>query len=184
MLGKKVKTQHYFIAGIISFICFGMIALHLCCPKLSIDQTTVLILALAIIPWLTPFFKKLTIPGILEGETHERMQGTTKEPLPPKNEQQVLTSLLDLSDDAKKILATLWRYQKQHFKDDYSRRWTFKILPQAYQYSSYLSGLGELLKRGLAVVSPENEQCMLTNEGIDFITKNVEIQNTKDIYKF
>ena len=177
-----MKKIHYIIAGAISLTCIGTIALRWFRPELIIDQTTVLLLAMAILPWLTVFFKKLKIPGVLEGETHERTQGTTERPLPPK--ESPVTSLQSLSDDAKKILATLWKYQKQHFKDEYSRRWTFRVFPNAYQYSSYLSGISELIKSGLVVVSPENEQCMLTNEGISFIVRNTDIQNTEDIYKF
>lgn len=183
-----MKKLHYIIAGAISLICIGAMALRWFKPELIIDQTTVLLLAMAILPWLTVFFKKLKIPGVLEGETHERTQGTTEKPLPPKESPatlpQLKTTSPTLSNNAKKILATLWKYQKQHFKDDYSRRWTFKVFPHAYQYSSYLSGLSELIKLGLVVVSPENEQCMLTNEGINCIVNNADIQNIEDIYKF
>lgn len=183
-----MKKAHYIIAGAIFLICVGLIVLRWLRPELIIDQTTVLLLAMAILPWLTLFFRKLKIPGILEGEAYERTQGTTEKPLPPKEPTASVPQLKitspALSNDAKKILATLWKYQKQHFKEDYSRRWTFRVFPAAYQYSSYLSGLSELIKLGLVVVSPENEQCMLTNEGINFVINNTDIQNIEDIYKF
>lgn len=183
-----MKKINYVIAAAIFLICSCLIVLRWLWPELIIDQTTVLLLAMAILPWLTLFFKKLKIPGIIEGETYERTQGITEKPLPPKESPvsvpQLKITSSTLSNDAKKILATLWKYQKQHFKEDYSRRWTFRVFPVAYQYSSYLSGLSELIKSGLVVVSPENEQCMLTNEGINFVVNNTDIQSIEDIYKF
>jgi len=182
-----MKKIHYIIATAISLICIGAIVLRWLKPELVIDQTAVLLLTIAILPWLTVFFKKLKIPGVLEGETYG-IQGTTEQPLPPKESLETLPQLnktsLTVSKDAKKILATLWKYQKQQFKEDYSKRWTFRLFPRAYQYSSYLAGVSELIKLGLIVVSPEDEQCMLTNEGINFIENNPDIQKIEDIYKF
>jgi len=83
-----------------------------------------------------------------------------------------------------KVLATLWRYQRQAFASDTTKRWTFRIDPAARDYPRFLSGLAEATDRGWVAVSPENHQAMLTNEGLAYIESNPEIQNYPDVYRF
>jgi hypothetical protein len=67
---------------------------------------------------------------------------------------------------ARKILATLWKYQQKHFGRNYAQRWTFAVLPGAREYAQYLSGLSLLVQGGLVVVDPTLQQCLLTDAGI------------------
>ena len=53
------------------------------------------------------------------------------------------------------MLATLWQHQRFHFKDDYSKRWTFVVSPGSIEFPNYLRGLAELVGSGLASVVPE-----------------------------
>jgi len=184
MNDDKMTPLQFWAGVIISVFFLAVIILRRLFPSLKIVDTDLVLMVLAVLPWLTLFFKKIRIPGVLEGETHDRSQGSTEKPPPPRQFERVPAVAEDVSSDARKILATLWRYQKQHFKEDYSKRWTFAVFPSAPAYSSYLSGLAELLKRGMVVVSPQNQQCMLTNEGIAFIQRHPEIQNDEDIYTF
>jgi hypothetical protein len=180
--------KRYWIAGILSFLCLvGIVSKELWPSSFILDQTILLLLALGALPWLTLFLKKVSIPGFLSAESAERAQGQTKKPPAPRSSVQIAnTDQLQLSGDAKKILATLWRYQNQHFHDDPTKRWTFTVFPTApaEAYSSYLTGLGELVKAGLVVVSPENNQCMLTGEGIFYIQSHGEVIAGQDIYVF
>lgn len=179
-----MNKLHYIIASIISLICLVLMIMHWIWPKIFIDEKVLILLAMAILPWLTPFFKKFKF-GPVEGETHERTQGMTNKPQPPKDSSSSNQEQKNgLSADAKKILATLWKYQKQTFEDNKIKRWTFRLFPNATMYPNYLAGLSELLKLGLVSIATENEQCMLTNEGIDFVKKSDEIQSHQDIYKF
>ncbi len=175
----------YWVASIISLICLIFIFIYWRCPA-RVDKITLVLLVIGLAPWLTKFFTKIKI-GDLEAHSVGRSQGSTDTPLPPTEIQANTVITLkgsSLSPDAKKILATLWRYQKQRFKDDYTNRWTFKLFPHSLQYTAYILGVGELLKIGLISISPKNEQCMLTNEGITFVEKENELQNYTDIYKF
>lgn len=84
-----------------------------------------------------------------------------------------------------KILATLWRYQRQHFKEDTSKRWTFAVFPNATDYPSYLTGVAELLKSGLVAVVPGNYQVLLTNEGINYVQNHKnDVENYSTVYTF
>lgn len=182
----------YIVAGIISALALGLGALHLLSPATRVDSTTLGLLGLAVLPWLTLFFKKFKVPGIVEGEAQDRAQGVT----PPKPPASIAAEVAQaqgvaarapfegLSLSAKKILRTLWRYQKQSFKEDYSRRWTFAILPGASEYPQYLEGLSELLKMSLISMNPENHQSALTNEGIILMESLGEDGSRGDVYLF
>ncbi|HSW54774.1 MAG TPA: hypothetical protein VLH59_06765 [Ignavibacteriaceae bacterium] len=172
------------VAIILTSICLlAIVARHLW-PCILIDERTIFLLALGSLPWLSLFFKKFKIPGLLEGETHDRTQSTTEKPIPPAVNVQISQQTHLFSAHAMKILATLWRYQRQHFKDDFSKRWTFAVFPNAVVYPSYLTGIAELLNAGLVAVLTDNYQVLLTNEGISYIQQHDEVQNYKEVYTF
>lgn len=86
---------------------------------------------------------------------------------------------------AKRILATLKRYQKEHCADDRTKRWTFSILPGASNYPDFVKGLGELLENGLVVVSPANNHVMLSDNGLTYVdgTEGEKLEGV-ELYKF
>src|SRR5206468_3747062 len=110
----------------------------------------------------------------------------TQKPSPPQTGSSVHldASKEELKPAAVRVLATLWRYQTQLFGSDPSKRWTFAINPVAKEFSEYLEGLSEVVKRGWVAVSTENNQCMLTNEGLAFLGDHPEIQNSTNYYQF
>jgi hypothetical protein len=86
---------------------------------------------------------------------------------------------------ARKILATLWRYQKLYFANDNSKRWTFAASPLAPQYAAYLFGLAPLVQSGVAVVSAESGHCMLSARGLLYCQDHDgDLQTEKDLYEF
>jgi hypothetical protein len=89
-----------------------------------------------------------------------------------------------LSPSAKKVLATLWRYQHQQFGNDNSKRWTFGVNPLFNGYPQYLAGVSEGVNRGWVAVSPEAYQCMLIHEGLAYLDDNDKLTNNKDFYVF
>jgi hypothetical protein len=177
--GQRIAA--FTISGIALLI---VAARHIWPAKVFLDQATLGLLALAAFPWLTLFFKKFKVPGIGEVETQERAQGATERPLPPPVDVQQAAAPASPSPDTKKVLATLWRYQRQSFGNDTTKRWTFRIHPQARDYPRFLAGLSEAVNRGWVTVSPENHQCMLTNEGLAYVEANREIQEYGDVYRF
>jgi hypothetical protein len=181
-LTRTQKIAAFAISGVALLI---VVARHIWPANVLLDPATLGLLALAALPWLTLFFKKFKIPGIGEAETQERSQGATQKPLPPPVEvQQQPAAVSSPSPDAKKVLATLWRYQRQSFGSDTTKRWTFTVHPSARDYPRFLSGLSEAVNRGWVAVSPETHHCMLTNDGLAYIESNKEIQEYGDIYRF
>jgi len=88
-----------------------------------------------------------------------------------------------LSKEARKILTTLWLRQTYHFQSDYSRRWSFRILPNADVYGVFMIGFAELLKSGLVSWTHKDGQAVLTDEGIEYIKKHTEIKESDEFYK-
>src|SRR4051794_2717397 len=58
---RKIKLTITTVAALIA-------ATHIIFPKINIDLITVVLLALAIIPWLEPLFKSVELPGGLKLE--------------------------------------------------------------------------------------------------------------------
>jgi len=90
----------------------------------------------------------------------------------------------ELSREAKRILATLWKYQQKTFQDDLSRRWGFRILPNTKAYGTFIIGFAELIELGLVAWTPKDGHCMLTDKGIDFVKAHPNLQKSDDIYPF
>lgn len=148
-------------------------------PTLTIDSITVALIVIAVVPWLAPIFKSLEMPGGFKVEW--QYQGsTTNPPLP----QAYVTVPKDLSSDARKVLATLWKHQKLHFGNDYSKRWTFIVSPGSIEFPNYLRGVAELVGNGLASVVPDTWHCVLTNPGIEYCQKDTSFETAIDTYRF
>ncbi len=184
---RKESMEYKFpksVAVGVSFCCGLFIFAHLVWPKIEINNQLLILIGIGMLPWLTFFVKKFKLPGGVEAETHERSQSTTEKPAPPANESEYSElSASELSPDAKKIIATLWRYQNQHFGNDKSKRWTFIVSPIAPLYSGYLRGASELFDKGL-IAFANDHHIMLTNEGLYFMEKNVDALQNIDLYRF
>lgn len=55
----------------ITTVAVLMAVTHIIFPKINIDLITVVLIALAIVPWLEPLFKSVELPGGLKLEFHE-----------------------------------------------------------------------------------------------------------------
>jgi predicted nucleic acid-binding protein len=78
----------------------------------------------------------------------------------------------ELDFDAKEIISTLWYYQNKAFKDDYSRRFTFKPIPGITDYlREYLLGVTDLHQNNL-ISFDANYGCLLTDVGIEYCKNN------------
>lgn len=113
----------------------------------------------------------------------EHKQGGSRE-LPISEPAPETEKPAELSKEAKKILATLWKGQKRHFEDDLTRRWSFRVLPVAYEYGGFVLGFAELLRLGLIGWTRKDGQALMTNKGIDYVEEHTEIQESDDIYRF
>lgn len=135
-------------------------------------------------------FNKISA-GPLSGES-ESGQGSTPplEPSPVARDQHPRADLppIDLfntlSDGEKKILRTLWKYQKLTFPEDTQKRWTFKIFAGTLEHPTFLKSVSELLIKGLVSVNPENDQCALTNDGMILMGELGDEANRGNYYSF
>jgi hypothetical protein len=148
-------------------------------PALTIDSVTVALIVVAVVPWLAPIFKSLEVPGGFKVEWQN--QGTITSPPRPQSD---VSDPKALSADARKVLATLWQHQTFHFKDDYSKRWTFVVSPASVEFPNYLRGVAELVSNGLASVVPETWHCALTNPGIEYCRRDRSLETAVDTYRF
>jgi hypothetical protein len=190
-----MTAEQRLAAGAISFIAATFIALRFWCPRLPIDTTTISLLGIGVIPWLTLFFKSFNFPGIGGAETRYRASGFTKPQRPSSATAPITPALQEveriglqnrfrsLPEPAKKVLRTLWRYQRQNC-EDYATRWTFAILQRAGEFPDYLEGLAILLRENLVTIGGEKNMCALTDEGIVLMSSLSDAGNGGDIYFF
>jgi hypothetical protein len=118
-----------------------------------------------------------------EGRYGKFRFGETRK-IPSQQFSEVAETPAELSKEAKKILATLWERQTYHFKENFSRRWSFRILPNAEGYGIFIVGFAELIKTGLVGWTPKDGQAILSDKGIEYIKEHREIQESEDIYRF
>ena len=167
--------------------------LKLLTPYVPLFQTVLWVFLIGIIVWfyrkqLSGLFSVLRSRveggsslkvGVFEigqrGETDKLPAASVPRQIPDAGEE--------ISIRTKKLLATLWHYQRQSFGSNTSQRWTFLIFPNTTGYPQYLAGLSEAVNRGWVAVRGDNHQCMLTDEGLAFIENHKEIQAYDDIYR-
>ena len=108
-------------------------------------------------------------------------QGGARE-LPVLKPTAVTEKPAQLSKEATRILATLWNGQKRHFKDDFTGRWSFRVLPNAHEYGEFMLGFSELLRLGLIGWTRKDGQALLTDKGVEYLKNHPEIQESADVY--
>jgi len=168
-----------------SATAFVLLLGHLTCPKMKFDWIGVALLGFVVLPWFIDLVRSVKLPGGTEVDLGKQ-QSTTDEPAPPVPHVTLKAAAVgNYSGNAKKILKTLWRYQREYFGSDPRKRWTFTVSPSAQDYAAFLHGLTELIDAALVSVNPQNNHCMLTNEGIRFCEQNeTTLESFPDIYAF
>lgn len=157
-------------------------------PNLTIDGVTLGLLGIALFPWLQPLLKSIELPGVLKVEMQDYEQSTSETP-PPGHQAPVAAAApapLQPYDAAArlKVLATLWRYQQQLFPNEPGKRWTFAVGPTAPDFPFYLRGIAQLVSEGLVAIVPQNQHCVLTNEGLAYCHQHAAELADADTYQF
>jgi len=88
-------------------------------------------------------------------------------PTPTPTPVVPIKKFTEYSKPARKVLRTLWKFQKEQFGDDFSKRWGFGIHPLALDFREFESGSAELRKDGLIQDDPRG-MIFLTDAGIIF----------------
>lgn len=63
---------------LISALCLLLLLIHLLHPAVSFDVPSLILLFLAILPWLTPLFKEMDIPGVGRFTFQEKSKKPTR----------------------------------------------------------------------------------------------------------
>jgi len=100
----------------------------------------------------------ILLPTISQGVKSTMDVGT----VPPDLESK------QLSDEALKVLSTLWKHQQQYDP----KLWGFVIGPGNPHYRTYAIGVGDTMKLGLTSVSPDSGMVFLTVDGIEYCRRN------------
>lgn len=77
------------------------------------------------------------------------------------------------TNEAWDLLATLWKYQKQDFGDDKTKKWFLSILPQTPDFADFCLGFSTLYHLRLIHVG-HGFQTALTDKGYQFCEQNKE----------
>ncbi|MGC3990189.1 MAG: hypothetical protein QM796_11005 [Chthoniobacteraceae bacterium] len=88
-----------------------------------------------------------------------------------------------LQAQTRKVIKTLWTFQKKQFPNDLSKRWGFGIGIGAPDYMEFSTGLLEAIKYGLAVVGPRG-LCFLSEVGVAYCEQHNEaIEAEPEFYR-
>lgn len=170
-------------ARLLSAACAIIAAVHFYNCGGKADFVLLGFVVLCAAPWLGGIFKSISKDGL------EYRDGFA--PAPPvlpaaalgnvpnlvaPAQQQAPSGFSTMASQEKKVLATLWKYQKMHFQDRRDQRWTFVVAGQNQpEHTEFSLGFLLLAAKGFATVAPSG-QIMLTNAGYDFcLNHNAEI---------
>jgi hypothetical protein len=175
------------------FYCLALIvaALHACCI-ITLDWPLFALLVVAGIPAWVPtlarYIKALERTGdgwrvltredalgVPATEIQKIAEATTTTTPPPK------LPYANLSLHARRVLKSLWHFQRQTFGEDDQRRWGFAVGRQAPSYLTFYTGTKELAWEKYVVLDPHGF-AYLTNEGIDFSKQNRAALDNEELY--
>jgi hypothetical protein len=185
-----VIISHFIVPGI-----FGYLAYLELCASITVRWETIAIFSLLVSPFLlllaSQYIKKVKW-GDKEFETQstsstkeyvENLEMKTKDPAP----QAAITPTLSLmsynavSKTGKKILRTLWHYQKQHFGADNEKRWGFTTRGQGVEAKDFEFGAFTLLQQN-AIIQDQQGMVFMTESGIEFCKKQTSFVESGDIF--
>jgi hypothetical protein len=158
------------------FILLGAAALLHILKVIQVDGYGIGLILIAFLPALLPvistYFKTIKIgkDGI-EATTIADNEGRTSFEL--KGREEVSNSItptqgtFPYSIDSRRVLATLWHFQKELFGENSNRRWGFGVGIGATDYGDFSAGVAPLRDATLIHVDHRG-LCYLTNEGVDF----------------
>ena len=173
--------RNFAVKYIAFIILFFLGVLHLL-GYLKFDWPVIVVFALALFPAIAPLIKSLRVSK--EGFEFEMSQGkATKEEIEKLNREEPLNSntFSAFSLEAKRVLKSLWHFQKKLYGPDNATRWGFTVGSGASNYKDFLSGVGFLIGKNL-IVTDLNQMVYLKNEGIDFCNSNDSEINSFPLY--
>lgn len=160
---------------IFGYLCYASIK-----REFELSWLQICVAGIAVSPWilklLARYFSEFNIgPKGLSAKTKQAVinKDEIKPPIiwmanavpPPQSE------FAKLPPQQKKVLRTLWKYQVEHFGPEDIRRWGFAVGAAAPDYAEFRDGMFQLDDKKL-IAMDKRGFVFLTNEGIEFCTKN------------
>jgi hypothetical protein len=190
-----MAIRRWFIEGspwIVVPVAYGYLAWRSVFLHQAITVMEFCVVSAALSPWLlslaTRYLSEFNIgPKGVSGKTREMVRDSAEidrsQPQDLANIRPPAASEFGkLIVEAKKVLRTLWKFQTEHFGANYDKRWGFGVGPGAPDYSSFLLGVSDLVKRHFVYVDSRGF-VFLTNLGIEFCQEHTEeINNYPDYY--
>ena len=170
-------------------IFFSAVWVH-CHHRDYLRWELVVLLILASLPFLLPllafYVKEIGKDGVLFNSIFEGtfdptvVSLTANEPTPTGdgNETKV-TPLSSHSKAARKVLRTLWKFQREHFKGELTPRWLFGIHPLSTDYPQFNSGAHELRWEKLIINDPRG-MVGLSDLGVKYCQDNQKDLDASD----
>ena len=181
-MNKYTRWYLYACHIVVPILFIGAAVLHFR-DRLFLRWEFVVLMTAAALPFLLPllafyikgvgkdgvFFNNIFAAPIFAPPTGESRQFSEN----PQTADTVFSpkSLSDYSRAARKVLRTLWKYQRQQFKDDFSKRWGFGLHPLAIDFDRFSDGAAELRSDEL-IQDDARGMVFLSDKGVVFCRKN------------
>lgn len=117
----------------------------------------------------------------LPAEQIQKILDIQSEVIPQLDQQPAKRTYGDLSVHAKRVLKSLWHFQRQTFGEDDPRRWGFGVGRQAPDYATFSIGAKELEWEKYIFLDPRG-MAYLTNEGIKLCRENQSSLEAENLY--
>ena len=161
---------------LLSVLCVAIGAIHFGRSDWRADWVLFAFVCLCFVPWLGHVFESVGKDGAKYRNTKS---GESHDELPANSATSPLTAIIaDISPsfdamayDEKRIIATLWKYQKRHFPNQPESRWTFTVQIGSPDYMGFSYGFLELVKKSFVTVAT-NGHVMLSERGYQFCEAN------------
>lgn len=124
-IGSSNGPHRQLISVLISAVALFLAAIHLLRPKLNIDAITIVLIAVAALPWLGSIFKAIELPGVGRVEYQELR----------RQQQQVRHELAQVQESVRKVEQIIF---SREVSPDLAQR----LREQIETFHQYLAALG------------------------------------------
>lgn len=149
----------------------------------SLTWPVLVLLAIAGLPFILPllayYVKGIGKDGVMMNNVFDgtvpapekKAAGVAVADAAPAVVEANIRKIGDYSKPARKVIRTLWKFQRDQFKDDFSQRWAFGVHPMSMDYPQFRNGISELRFDGLIQYDGRG-MVFLTDKGIAFCRDN------------
>ena len=170
---ERKKFDDELPSRLLSVLCCVIGTIHFAHSAWKADWVLFAFVCLCFVPWLGHVFESVGKDGAKYRNTKS---GEAHAEPPANNTASTVKATTHPSFDAmaydeKRIIATLWKYQKRHFPRQRDSRWTFTVQIGSPDYMGFSYGFLELVKKSFVAVAP-NGHVMLSETGYQFCEAN------------